>query len=477
VCKGRREELERGYERERQDERFWVRPLAGRLSGERGDVIRGGEAMRKLTRRDFLKGTATVAGATLARPALGAAPSGKLTAWGLQNFAAEGDKLIAQQMQDFGRLKNIQVEYVIVPANEASRKLAAAIEAKATPDLVMLTGQNVQYYQKKGLLVELTDVLDYMKGQPGGIVEATLPQAMTGGKAYGISIEIDNWILHVRTDVFRRHGINLPITTWSDFTEACKKINNPPNFYAWGMTLGRCSDAHVIFLAIMWAHGGKLVEADGKTVALKSEGTLAALKLIAQWYQKDKIIPPDSVTGDDAWNNKMYQSKMVGVVDNPASIYRWLELNDKELWQNTTLMDHPRGPAGSFSQVGSQTWVIFNTSRNVELAKEMIRYWMEPSRYGTVVENMGGKWWPIYKNMAKLKYFTDRPAFTPFPEIMANGRLDSYAGPPSDASGEVFERLIYPDMVQRVVVGGETPEKALDWAHDQVREIYSRYFK
>jgi multiple sugar transport system substrate-binding protein len=300
---------------------------------------------------------------------------------------------------------------------------------------------------------------------------------MSGSKAYGVSVEIDTWILHVRADIFKQHGIPLPIATWTDFTEACKKINNPPKFYAWGMTLGRCSDAHVIFLALLWAHGGKLVEADGKTVSLKSEGALAALKLIAQWYQKDKIIPPDSVTGDDAWNNKMYQSKMVGVVDNPASIYRWLELNDKELWQNTTLMRHPKGPAGGFSQVGSQTWVIFNTSKNVELAKEMIRYWMEPTRYDTVVQNMGGKWWPIYKDMAKLKYFTDRPAFNSYPEMVANSRLDSYAGAPTDASGEVFERLIYPDMIQKVLVGGETPEKALDWAHDQVREIYSRYSK
>lgn len=101
--------------------------------------------MRHLTRRDFLQGTAAVAGATLAGPALAAAPSGKLSAWGLQNFAPEGDKLIAGQMQEFGKLKNVPVEYVIVPYTEVQRKLAAAIEAKATPDLIMLPGQNVQY--------------------------------------------------------------------------------------------------------------------------------------------------------------------------------------------------------------------------------------------------------------------------------------------------------------------------------------------
>jgi len=433
--------------------------------------------MRHLTRRDFLKGTAAVAGATLAGPALAAAPSGKLSAWGLQTFAVEGDKLIGEQMQEFGRLKNVPVEYVVVPANEAPRKLAAAIEAKAPPDLAMLSGQNVQYYQNKGLLVEVTDVLNDIKKQGGGIYESVLPQVMSGSKAYAISFEPEVAPLHVRTDILKQAGISLPIATWNDFTEVCRKINKPPQFHAWGMVLGRCADAHWNILHVIWGHGGKLVEADGKTVALKSEGTLAALKLIAQWYQKDKIIPPDTLSADDAWNNKVYQSGMVAVVDNQASIYGWLEKNDKELWQNTTLMRHPRGPAGTFQQTTSWAWVIFNESKNVDLAKDMIRFWLEPNRFDKVVQTIGGRWWPIYKDLAKGKFWADRPAYKIYPEMLAQARLDSYAGPPTDASGEVFERLIYPDMVQKVIVGGETPEKALDWAHDQVRGIYAKYFK
>jgi multiple sugar transport system substrate-binding protein len=433
--------------------------------------------MRQLNRRTFLKGVAAVVGATVVRPARAAAPAGKLSAWGIQNFAAEGDKLLSDQMQEFGRLKNIPVEYTIVPYSELPKKLTAAIEAKAAPDLVMLPGQNVQYYRNKGLLAEVTDVLDEVKRQGGGLYEAVLPQFVHENKAYGIPLNPEMQVVHVRTDIMKQHGIRLPIATWSDFTEACRKVNNPPKFYAWGMALGRCVDAYTNILHVLWAHGSKLVEADGKTAALQSDGTLAGLKLIAQWYQKDKIIPPDSVTADDAWNNKMYQSGMVATADNQASIYGWLGQNDKELWQNTTLMRRPAGPAGGFQLATSQAWVIFNTSKNVGMAKEMIRYWMEPARFEMVMQAMAGRWWPIYKGLAKAKFWADRPAFNVYPELLAQGRLDSYAGPPTDASGEVFERLIYPDMVQKVVVGGETPEKALAWAHDQVRGIYAKYYK
>ncbi len=433
--------------------------------------------MRNVTRRDFLKGAAAVTGAAVAGPALAGAPAGKLSAWGIQTFTPEGDQLIGQQMQEFGKLKNVPVEYVVVPYAEMPRKLTAAIEAKAPPDLVMMIGSNVQYYRGKGLLAETTDVVDDMKKQPGGIFEAVLTQIMFGGKAYGVPFEPELAPLHVRTDLFKQKGITLPIATWSDFTEACKKINNPPKFYAWGMTLGRCPDAHQQILTVIWAHGGKLVEKDGKTVAIKSEGTLAALKLIQQWYQKDKIIPPDSVSGDDAFNNKVYQSGISAVIQNPASVYGWLEKNDPEMWRNTALMRVPRGPAGSFHQTGSWAWVVFNASKNVGLARDMIRYWLEPSRFDKVTQTVGGRWFPIYKDLAKGKFWTDRPAYGIYPEAQAQARLDCYEGPPTDAASEVSDRLIYPDMVQRMLVGGETPEKALDWAYNQIREIYARHAK
>jgi multiple sugar transport system substrate-binding protein len=200
--------------------------------------------MRNLTRRDFLKGTAVAAGAAVAGPALAAAPAGKLSAWGIQTFTPEGDRLIGEQMQEFGKLKNVPVEYVVVPYAEMPRKLAAAIEAKAPPDLVMMIGSNVQYFRGRGLLAETTEVVEDMKKQGGGIFESVLTQVMFEGKAYGVPFEPELAPLHVRTDVFKQKGITLPIATWSDFTEACKKINNPPKFYAWGMTL-EIGRAHV----------------------------------------------------------------------------------------------------------------------------------------------------------------------------------------------------------------------------------------
>ena len=63
------------------------------------------------------------------------------------------------------------------------------------------------------------------------------------------------------------------------------------------------------------------MEADDKTVALNSPGTVQAVKLIADMYLKHKIIPKASISWDNQGNNKAYQSRQVIFVVNSSSIY------------------------------------------------------------------------------------------------------------------------------------------------------------
>ena len=55
-----------------------------------------------------------------------------------------------------------------------------------------------------------------------------------------------------------------------------------------------------------WCYGGKLVEADNKTVALHSKGTIQAVQLIADMFSKHKIIPKGAIAWDNTGNNKAY---------------------------------------------------------------------------------------------------------------------------------------------------------------------------
>ena len=70
------------------------------------------------------------------------------------------------------------------------------------------------------------------------------------------------------------------------------------------MCLGLTTDTEGNVIDMIWGHGGKLVEADDKTVALNSPGTVQAVKLIADMYLKHKIIPKGAISWDNQGNNK-----------------------------------------------------------------------------------------------------------------------------------------------------------------------------
>ena len=168
---------------------------------------------------------------------------------------------------------------------------------------------------------------------------------MHKGKAYSVPQYVSPTPLVTRMDILEAAKVDPP-KTWDEFIEVCKKLQKPPKLTGYGMCLGLHTDADNNIMNIIWAYGGKLVEADDKTVALNSPGTVQAVKLIADMYHKHKIIPKGAVSWDNQGNNKAYQSRQVIFVLNASSIYAYLAESDKELYDVTGMLPCRPVPAG-----------------------------------------------------------------------------------------------------------------------------------
>src|SRR6266700_1133116 len=126
--------------------------------------------------------------AAAAQPAAAAKSNGsKLTIWGWQSFTPEGDQALGDQMKEWGQANKTDVEYVVVENAQFPQKLAAAIEAKAPPDVVMLTaGADVLDYGSRDLLVDVTDVWNDVSKQSGGFWKFVDPLYKSGSTYFGI---------------------------------------------------------------------------------------------------------------------------------------------------------------------------------------------------------------------------------------------------------------------------------------------------
>jgi len=435
-----------------------------------------------LTRRDMLQQAgraatilATTAPWWLVRRAH-AARQAKLTVWNPAALAPQVDKILQEQCYAYAKqagIKENEIDYSVIGGPQLLPKLVASLEAGNPPDITRLGSAYVQLYRSQGHLLEVTDIVDKMQKVQGGLFPVSLPSVRYKGKAYGVPQSLSPWSIITRLDVLAAAKVDYP-KTWDEFIEVCKKLQKPPRLTGFGPCLGLESDADNNIMNMIWCYGGKLVEADDKTVALHSKGTVAAVQVLAEMFSKHKIIPKGAIAWDNTGNNKAYQSRQVIFVLNPTSIYAHLAESDKELYDVTGLLPIPAGPAGAIEELTTAELLLFKHNPYPEVAKGLAEYWMAPENLRVTIEEGDGRWGPPYKGMYDSEFWK-RPVFQHWRGMLERGRQFPSPGTTNAASGEVIATHVIGRMMHRVLVESWEAEKAVEEAHKKVVEIYARY--
>ena len=434
-----------------------------------------------LSRREMLRytGAATLAATTtpwwLVRHAH-AQRRAKLVVWNTSALAPQIDKIIEEQCRAYAKqagLKDNELDYSMVGSAQILPKLVASLEAGNPPDIARVGTANAQVYRSQGHLLEVTDLVNNMNQQAGGLFPVTLKNVMHEGKAYSIPQSVSPWPLVTRLDVLEAAKVEPP-KTWDEFIEVCKKLQKPPRLTGFGPCLGLYSDTDNNVMNLIWCYGGQLVEADNKTVALHSQGTVQAVQLLADMFHKHKIIPKGAISWDNTGNNKAYQSRQVIFVLNPTSIYAHLADSDPELYKNTGLFPIPAGPAGAVEELTTAEWILFKQNPYPEVAKGLAEYWMAPDNLRVVIEEGDGRWGPPYQGMYDSDFWK-RPVFEHWRGMLERGRLFPHPGSQNAAAGEVVATGVVARMAHRVLVEKWEAERAVEEAHKKVVDIYARH--
>jgi multiple sugar transport system substrate-binding protein len=433
-----------------------------------------------MTRRTLLKGTAALSAAAAISPLAidrATAQDNRLTVWGIVSFTEEGDALLGQQMQEWGAENGFEVEYVALPGSDYSTRLATAVEAGDVPDIVMMLEGNTLFYAEQGRLADLTDVYDELKDLAGGMYETLLPWVEADGVIYSIPMQSDVSVMYARLDLIEElTGERVAPETLEELEQIATDVNNPPQLYGIGMTVGRTPDTHGQIVQLIVNEGGMLVDESGAP-AIDNPGTVAALERVKRWWDNG-LIPENSASWDDSGNNTAYNSGQVAFAFNPASIFAYLEANDPELLADTTQAPFPAGPAGAFPSVGTWSWSIFESSPNVDAAKQLITAIMQPEMLQAVYEEVGGRWYPVYRDLAQAPFWQERPFFADFPEIIENSRPTWY---PAEATpllltqlSAVYQTLILPEMLQEVLINDVAPAAASAGAQTRMEQAFAQ---
>ncbi len=416
-----------------------------------------------------------IAAALAAVLSAGSAHAADLTVWGLQAFNQQADQYIGQMVKEFGKSKNIDAEYVVVPATVLNDRLAAAFQGNAPPDAYMQVSQRAQFYIGNHLVVPLDDVLADIRKVPGGIFENQLPVGKSPDGIEALPLEVDVDPMFARKDLLDEIGKPIP-ATWDELREDARAIQKKhPQIAGFGMTVSNSNDAEGQIRNLIWSFGGKVMAEDGKTVTFDSPETRAAYQFAADMFLKDRTIPHAALTWDDSGNNIAYQTGRAAFVINPPSIWYWMQDNDKTLLGNSVMISVPKGPGPDGTRgnaVGSWVWQVSKASKHQDLAKDWLRWFYAPDHYRTVIEKVGGRWAPIYPALfEQMPLFASNPAFRNFKTLAQDGFVDGYAGPPNVLAGKVFDANILTKVLQKVLVDRTPVDQAVSWGQQQIEAL------
>jgi multiple sugar transport system substrate-binding protein len=236
------------------------------------------------------------------------------------------------------------------------------------------------------------------------------------------------------------------------------------------------------FYNFMIAYGGQgLVTPDGKLhvddPAVK-EGVLKALNRLASDF-KGGFVPPGVVNWNDADDNNAFHSKLC-IVDFDGSISTELALiKNKAEYDDILTHGLPMTDDGKPipAQVATFGCVIPKGAKNVEPAKEFIKYAIEPKVLNEYLKGGLGRWAIPYTAIAKSDPFwlKDDPHRTVYiNETLIGPTIPIYEAY-SPAIAQVNAEHVFQVAWADVVSNGMKPEAAVDKAFKRCEVIFAKY--
>jgi multiple sugar transport system substrate-binding protein len=429
----------------------------------------------RLDRRAFLRaaGAATGAAAVGGIPDIVAAqkapsfPKGtKLNILEWVSFVPASDVEFKRLAAEFGKLAGVDVTVDLINMNDLNPRIASAIETKSGPDIIMMISNWPHLYADG--LADVDDLAEEIASRAGAYYEPKKKVSVVGNrwKAVPLCSVPATWAY--REDWFKEAGASRFPDTWDEWRKlgiALKKKNQPMG-QAFGHSLG---DPNNWAYSVTWGFGGAEIDQSGKVI-INSKETIEAVKFtVAVWKE---CLDEGGLAWDDSSNNRAYLAGTISATINGASIYFVAKRQFPDIAKVTGHGHMPKGPGGRFYNIGGQGRAVMKYSKNQQVAKEFLRWFMDRPQYDKWMAANDGYVVGPTPYWEKHSLWERDPKLAPFKESVKYGRWPGYPGPPSRKASEALVKYILVDMYAQAIKGMKA-EDAVKWAESELKKAYA----
>lgn len=432
---------------------------------------------------------ATAATAATAAPTNTPAPlpegsAGKLTVIHRTEYFQNVQTIFRDTVTKYASNKGIQLD--ISTANpeqfgDFNAKLQAAVQAGNPPDLAYTTLQIPQLYFLD-VLADVSDVVAEAVKRYGAVVPlGAESNAKIDGKWWAVPFQSNAGGWFARKDLFDAAGVDLTkLTDYNSYREAALKASDPSkNVFGWGITINKSGDGHGFITHCIQCFGGRFVNDTGEKVTFNSPETVAGVKWLQETYTSDKyknLLPPGVLSWTDPSNNEAYLAGTTALTANAYSVYAKAKKDNNPVFPNTAVLLPPKANDGTLLNSGASGWfTISKGAQNIDAAKELILYMLDPANFNPMVKEGNGLIMPAYKNLWTPEIVGLDPNFKTLQEIMFNETAytgQAYPAKPNAAIAGIDGQAVTSQMMSNIVNGSMTAEQAVEDAHKKMVQIF-----
>jgi multiple sugar transport system substrate-binding protein len=447
------------------------------------------------TRRSVVRGSLSLAAAgMLARPYVANAAASTAVVWWVQGFAQEEDVAFKKVVAEYEKASGNTIDYSLIPYAPHRQKVISAITSGDVPDVTVANQPEiVAMYAWQDKLVDVGDVVATQAAlySQTALLSANCYNSITKKRDYyGVPYTGATLPFHVWNSLVEKAGFKLADApkTWDAFwdyfkpMQAILRAQGMRNVYSLGLQVTTNGvDPNNVFHYFLAAYGGQdIVTKDGKLRVRDAKVKQAVIQALTYPTTafKGGFVPSGALNWNDADDNNAFHSKQI-VMDLDGTISTEVAIiKNREEYDDIVTMGLPLNNDGQPipSQLTAVNALVPKGAKNVEVAKDFLRYFIQPQVNNEWLKVGLGRNIPVMPSIVKNDpWWLADPHRKAYTEQGVLGRTIPAYWAFNPAYAEVQSTHVWPAAWADIIQTGTAPEAAAEKAFKQAEAIFAKY--